>query len=388
MKLPDRRLVSGIYLIMLAYAASVTMIGPLMPELIRDYGLRISQGGLIMTFQSVGGIAAIVLGGLLSDKVSKGHLIAGAFFAYAVSLFLVAAAPNYGVLLGMFLLLGASTRLVDTVNNAYTADLHPDSHEKALNLLHTFFGLGALTGPLLTRLLLSRGTHWATAYAVLGVLCLGILVFFVTNLRREPSGLSSRPGAEDAASHVPLRSHRMWLLCAVMILYVGHQSGLVTWLPMYLETHVGAAPYESSLALSLLWVGIILGRFSCSRITQWIPSETIIPWGGLVGGFSMLAALAFGRAEAVMIGVFIAGLFTGAIIPLLVNIACLWFPKNTGTVSSMIFLSGTAAMMTLPWLLGFAAEHLGFGAAMPFTGVTLLVVFVLGLFIRKQQIGG
>lgn len=356
-----------------------------MPELIRDYGLRISQGGLIMTFQSVGGIAAIVLGGLLSDRVSKGRLIAGAFFAYAVSLFLVAAAPSYGVLLGMFLLLGASTRLVDTVNNAYTADLHPDSHERALNLLHTFFGIGALSGPLLTRLLLNMGTRWATAYAVLGLLCLAIFAYFLLQLRREPASPNSRPGSADASPQLPLRSRRMWLLCSIMVLYVGHQSGLVTWLPLYMETHVGAAPYESSLALSLLWVGIIIGRFSCSRITRWIPPGIIIPWGGLVGGCSLLAALAVGRVDALMAGVFTAGLFTGAVIPLLVNIACRWFPNNTGTVSSMIFLSGTLAMMTLPWLLGFAAETWGFGAAMPFTGATLLVVFVLGLLIQRPK---
>src|SRR5690606_34871947 len=137
-------LTPGLYMLMLAMAISITMIGPLMPELVAQYGLRLSEGGLFMTFQSIGGIFAIAIGGMLADRMSKTHLLAGSFLLYAVSLFLVATAPTYYLLLVIFFVLGASTRLVDTVNNALVADLHTQNQDAALSLLHTFFAVGAL----------------------------------------------------------------------------------------------------------------------------------------------------------------------------------------------------------------------------------------------------
>ena len=64
-----------LYVLMTIYAVSNTMIGPLMPRIIDEYGLRLSQGGLILTFQSIGGILAIIIGGIVADAVKKPRLI-------------------------------------------------------------------------------------------------------------------------------------------------------------------------------------------------------------------------------------------------------------------------------------------------------------------------
>jgi len=170
----------------------------------------------------------------------------------------------------------------------------------------------------------------------------------------------------------------------VMIMYVGHQSGLVVWLPMYLQDFLGATPFLGSLSLSLLWVGIILGRLLCSRLTRYLQAEKIVIAGGLAGGLIIMAGFASQQPLWIVISTGLAGLASGAVIPLLVNIACDWFPHNSGTASAMIFLSGTLSTMVFPWLIGWTAELVSFQWAINITGVTLIAVFLLGLLLLRE----
>lgn len=376
-------LLGGVYLLMLSFAVSVTMLGPLMPQLIAEYGLRLSQGGLVVTARSVGGVLAIVAGGLLADRWNKGVFVGASFLLYVISLFLIATAPLYGVLLLMFFLLGASTHLVDVINNALAADLYPERRGRVLNILHTIFGVGALLGPLFTGLVLNRGISWAAAFGVLGALCTAVLLVFAVVLWRHPL-----PSAAAAAKDLPspralLTDGRVLLLCAIMSAYVGKQIGLVTWLPMYMEDTLGASTGLASVSLSLMWVGIIGGRFACSRLPAERSPLPIIGWGGLAGFLVLTLAFVLRLPILVTAAVALAGLFTGATIPLLVNAACQWFPRNTGTASSMIFLSGTLAAMVVPWFMGLLAEVFGFTPAMLFSGLSLLLVFGLSRMVMR-----
>ena len=370
-------LVKGVYLLMVSYAISVTMVGPLMSRLIADYGLRLSQGGLIMTSQSIGGVLAILIGGPLADRLNKGIMTAGFFFIYVAALFAIATAPSYGVLLAMFFALGASTRLVDTVNNALVADLSPGRRSSALNLLHTIFGVGALFGPIFTRLLLENGVSWSAAYGFLGAFCALVAVAFVSMLRRHPLPVTVGQAQGVPSPKLLLGSKRMWLLCGVMVCYVGSQVGLMTWLPMYMETALESTPVVASVSLSLLWIGIIAGRFGASRLPNAADPLPIIGWGSLLSGLFLLVGYLSGSIPVVLTVVPLAGFAAAAVIPLLVNVACEWFPRNTGTASSMIFLSGSMASMTIPWLIGFIAEYAGFRGAILLTAFTPFGIFAL-----------
>ncbi len=376
-------LITGVYLLMLCFAVSVTMLGPLMPELIAQYGLRLSEGGLMVSARSIGGVLAIVLGGLLADRWNKGMFVAASFLIYVISLFFIATAPLYTVLLVMFFFLGASTHMVDVVNNALAADLYPERRGAILNILHTIFGVGALLGPLLTRLVMGQGVSWAAAFGALGVVCALVLVVFSVILWRHPL-----PPAADTSVDLPspkalLTDVRMFLLCGIMIMYVGHQIGIVTWLPMYMQDSLGASPDLASLALSALWMGIILGRFGCSRLPATVDPLPIIAYGGLAGGIVLTLGFVLQMPLLLTFSVALAGLFTGATIPLLVNAACEWFPRNTGTASSMIFLSGSLSAMLIPWLMGLVAELFGFWLAMMFSGVSLIFVFALSIAVMR-----
>lgn len=379
-----------LYILMTLYAVSITMIGPVMPRLISEYAIRTSQGGLIITVSSLGGILSIIIVGLLADHLSKPKLIWFSYIFFGLSFFLVAYVRIYSALLFLFFIFGASSRITDTVINAYISDLHKERRSVYLNLLHTFFGVGAFAGPIYIRFLIDRDFSWQKAFSYLGILCLvviAIMYFILPKQRKDPQ-------TDPAQQTNPLKhmtalrgSPVMLTVCLIMFFYLGHQVGVVTWIPMYMLEELQAGPALASWALSLFWVGIILGRFVCSCLAKKVSVPLIIGFGS-IGGFVIFGGGLLWRDHILLIiSLAVTGLLTGATIPLLVTMACDYHPRHSGAVSSLIFFSGSLAAMLFPWLIGLIAESAGFQTAMLLSWAVIGLCAAGGFYLCKSVNG-
>ena len=374
-----------LHLLMLFYAFSVTMIAPMLPVLIEQYNLSLGQGGLFMTFLSIGGILAILAGGMVIDRLKKSLVVGASFLVYSCCLLLMDLVPSFKVLLGMFFILGASTKLLDTTINAFVSDLHGDNRSFQINLLHTFFGIGALLGPLYSRVLLTHGVFWGNTFRLLGAICLFIMLLYTVSLKVYPES-GQRMKTSGAKSRLGfVFSREIILLCIIMILYKGHQSGVNNWLPMYLQDTLKFDPFFSSLALSVFWVGLILARLTCPRLLRWIDSRQLLLWGNFLGGIILLGGLIINIPLVLMLSVGITGFLTGATMPLLIVLGCDWYPENSGAVSSMIYLSSTFSNMLFPWAFGVVGEATSFKGGMLLTGLPLLMILIFILPLLKRD---
>ncbi len=368
-------LTAGVFSLMLCYAVSITMLGPMMPDLIADYDLSLAGGGLFMSLQSAGGILSILVAAGGADRVHKTRLLALLFSLYAAGLHLISTAPLYPLLLASFALVGASTSVLDAISTAFIADLHPHRRDIRLSQLHTFFAIGALLGPLLTRTLLDLGGTWQDVYSTLGYVCLLVLGLFLLSTR------SPHPAApaEEVTQSGPLQvlaivtSSRMWSLCVIAFLYLS-QSGLVVWLPMYVETHLHSSPLLGSISVSAMWVGIIIGRWGYGFLTPYIDVPTTLRWGALLGGISLITGFTLQSPGLLVLTVGLKGALTGPVLPLVLHLACSRFPTNSGAVSCLIFLSGFLGTMIFPWLLGFAGELLGLHISIYAAAVAIVAI--------------
>lgn len=374
-----------LYLLMMAYAVSVTMIGPVMPVLIEQYNLRLSQGGLVTTLQSTGSILAIITGGMISDSIRKSYIICTAFFLYIISLLLVSTSPSYTILLAIFFLLGASTKTVDSIINAYISDLHPDRRGLFLAFLHIFFGTGALIGPLFIRTLLNRGIAWFEAFRFLGIICLAVLLGFMLLINR--TGIKESPKANINTANIftLFKDSRILMLCLVMLMYAGHQSGVVLWMSTYSEKVLNAGTFFSSYIISFFWVGIITGRVTYPVLSKRFSPRKLLAVGSLLGGFLLVSGIIVSTPFILAAAVTLAGALTGATYPILIALGCSWYPENSGAVSSAFFLCSAIASMFFPWLIGLTGEIFNLKTGMFITGTNLLIIPLLLLSLKDIQ---
>lgn len=373
-----------LYLMTMMSAATMTMIGPIMPRIITEHGLELSQGGLIMTLQSIGGVGSIILGGIIADFVKKSRLIFVSFFILGLSLLLLLYVANFTIILAVFFLFGAANRLFDSISNAYMSDIHLTNKALYLNLMHTIFGIGAFAGPIYAGYLLDRGISWNRVFSYMGIACIifALLMPLITSY-----GLSGNKSiTRNAVSYGnPLRHFTVfrdntliWPLCLIMLLYMGHQSILVTWIPMFMKINMAASTTLTGVALSSLWLGIMLGRLICSYLTYKIPVIKLLMIGSLLGGIILGLGFLSQSIVLLILALGFSGLLSGATIPLIVTIACERYPSHTGSATSLIFLSGAFSMMIFPWFAGKIADKISFGSAMSLSWITLIVILLLG----------
>ncbi len=210
---------------------------------------------------------------------------------------------------------GPSTRYMDMVANALVADLHADRKERALSLLHAIFGVGALLGPLYARVLVDATGAWTNAYTLLGAAGLAVLASRLSLRARRGAQRSPVPAAARGGAGRLLRSRDVWLLAAILFLYVVHQSGLTVWLPTYMEREMGASKWLASVGPSLLWLGIVAGRFLTSALAMRLGGRRILVWGHVAGGRGADGGGALSLAGALAAGVVAAGVATGCRLP-------------------------------------------------------------------------
>lgn len=385
----------ALFVMTFLYALSMTMIGPLMPYIIAAFSVRLSVAGLLVTVQQFGGALAIVAAALFADRAHKPLLIAAAFAAFSVSLAVASAAPWYLMLTGAFFFLGASSRLFDSVGNADVARWNPARSATLLSLLHTVFAVGALTGPIAVTALLESGFSWRVPVALLaataGIAVLAYIWFNRPLRPAYPTADSVEVAGRTVGALAVLRALRTWVACAAMLAYVGHQAGFTVWLPMFLQTTLGASAGLAAAALSLYWAGIIVGRLIAAAIAGRVTIKTQLIVGGPAGAIMLLLAFASRDPRLFTAAAFAAGVTGGAVIPNLVTLVCAWFPANTATASSVLFLMATFGHMVFPFTVAAVSEAAGFAVGFLIPVLALGAVAIPALILpaaRGDRAGG
>jgi len=155
-----------------------------LPAQIVDYAIdRATIGITFFTFSAAFFLAGATTGWLMERCGTRLALLVGSG-AYVVGALVIAARPSFAALVLLQLLTGYGTGVIESVLQAYLAGL--PAQTARLNLLHGFFGVGALVGPVAATWVLER-TQWTVVWLLLGLAVVaGLLLLLRTGtLRRD-----------------------------------------------------------------------------------------------------------------------------------------------------------------------------------------------------------
>ncbi len=378
-------------LAMLLYGVSAVLIGPTLPGMIAQFELSLTAAGLIGTLQNAGGVAGAVGVLLLADRFSRPATILISFALLGATLIAIGTADRYLTLAVAFAASGLFIRIVDVMLNAHTGDLTPGDSGKALSALHMFYSIGAFAGPMVARALMRSGMSWAGVYVVVGVLyfaalfaTVGFFRGYLASGRRSP-----QPRRTAEAHRQAVTGGRPIVVIAVLsfvlFFYAMHQIGVVAWLPYYLESGRGASSDLASVSLSAYWVGIIGGRFAAARVVARVGAERIL-CAGAFGGAVAASAGVLMPAAAAAVGCFaLAGLASGATIPLAYSVGYRALPERTGSVTAWMSLVMLGGKVLSPWLVGALADRVTLVFAMMLPALVLLASGALGVVVLRKM---
>jgi fucose permease len=384
-KTPLVALTVSLYVLMFAYAFSVTMIGPLIPVFMDAYHVSLSQSGLVSLFQGLGGAVTVLFGIAFADKIRRSLLVTVAFGVYCGATLLMAVAPPYVVLLILFCFLGGGTRLLDATLNAYISDIHPAKRGFYLTLLHACFGVGALIGPLFSTVFISSRVHWPYAFLALGSFSVAILIVYTLVQRKIPV---ARPQVSAAGpkSIVSLLKERDLVRLSFMALsYVAFALSVSVWMPSYMVSQLHTSVVFASLPVSAMWIGIFCGRIAYSFLSLKYAIKHLLLFSSLAAGAVMIATVIINAPAVYVGGLCIAGFLVGATMPLSIAQGNNKMPGYSGAVSSLLTFAGVVGLLFFPWLIGVIADAAGFWYGIALTALFPCAIAVFSAFLSKPR---
>ncbi len=334
--------------------------GVLIPYQMADYHVDKVVVGLLFFAYSGGYVLSGLANGPMIHRLGvRGHLVSGSA-VYLVTALGIGLHPGYGGLVGATAALGFGSGVLDSGLNAYIASL--PRHTTLLNLLHAFYGIGALVGPVLATQLVHRHVPWQDTYLVLAACVVPLIVGFAV-------ALPARTAVPDESAGSPLRlafGHRaVWLGALFLFLCVGVEITIGNWGFTLLTQGQGRDELTAGYVVSGYWLGLTAGRFLISAATSRAGiGPAAMLYGCLAGAVGSVVLIWVGPAPFgfALLGFFLGPMFptTIAVTPSLVPVRLV--PAAIGLMIGSSVIGGGL----FPFVAGALAQRFGLLVLLPY----------------------
>ena len=343
------------------------------------------DGGISLIFvgSSTGYMYGSFFGGRQLDR-GRGHRVWATCMIIAIAMItLISQIRDLAPLVGAFVILGAVSGVGDVSGNTLVVWSRPESPGSALNALHAFFGVGALTAPLLTnRAIAWSGSLWpiVVPLGLISLICCATLL--TTSAPTKTRTLAERSDPDvDAAS---LRRSQLAVVSLFFFVYVSLEIGFANWIHTYVEQiHYGGANTATGIT-AIFWVGFSLGRVASIGLARRFSAGWM-----LVGSMSvaMLSSISLVVVNGGNVGLWIvAFLFGLSIAPQFASMiayAEAHFVLSGAATSAFIGAAGLAGLV-MPWGLGQLFDARGPGVLPPVTLGACIATVAVGLWVRHM----
>jgi FHS family glucose/mannose:H+ symporter-like MFS transporter len=344
--------------------------GLLVPSLIRSIEHDFSQTdagmGVFYFINAVAYASGSFGGGVVTERIGRRRVLILAAVSLGVGLAMIGTIPVWALLLVAAVPAGFGAGAIDGGVNGLILDLFPAARGRALNTVHLFFSVGALTCPLVVGQLVGAGVVWQTlvlATAAVTIPLGGLFAIVTLPLGRHSAAVAT-PG-ERVTGRV-LFSWPLIALGIAIACYVASEIGVSSWLVRFLD----AAPLALATgALSLFWAGLAVGRLVSARFSDRFDHLRLATVSALVAGGAIIAAVLVPSTGASIALFAVVGFASGPVFPLIIAIGGERHPDRSAAISGFLTAAAVAGGVIYPPIMGFLSVNVGLVIAMFGTGL-------------------
>ncbi len=370
------------YAAMFMLGFTISLLGPSLPGIAQRTGITLPQAGLLFTLFSAGSIAATILLARYNDRPARRWTFLAGALLMAVGLWGVAASNTF-LLTGIAVALtGLAMSTEGTVPNAIFVDHFGAGAGRALNKLHVSVGVGSFVGPLVFAAALRLGGDYTIAYRVGAALMVLVALMWVAAL--PPPPVRAAPDGQGARRFNPLTVTPLLVMFALAMLYTGTEQVLAGWLFTYSRAAMEQVATTASLATSLFWGAMLLGRISAVALLGRVGNMRLVQVGLALAALGVLLILAGQLAPpAFWAGVLLVGLGFGPIFPTSLAYASQLEPSHSGAVGSFFVASGSVGAMILPLTAGSLIPAIGVAGSIALALFPIAIMLALASAARR-----
>lgn len=387
----------------------ITVInGTLLPHLRSVFELSYFQASLIESVWFIAYFFASIPSAKLIERIGyQKSLVTGLLImaAGAVGMMLAASLPSYGVTLLMLFVIASGITLLQVAANPYVAVLGPaDTASSRLNLVQAMNSMGTMLAPLFGAYLilgrskggtaeagsaaLTQAERLADAHAVVlpyGLVAV-VLVVLALVIARFPlpamGSATSRVAKEDRKNHSLWKHRNLVFGIGAIFIYLIAEIGVGNLFVNFVSRpDIGNMTTEAAgRYLTLLWGGMMVGRFVGSAIMQKVPAGIVLAVFS-IGAFIVMLATVFTTGHVAMWSLILVGLFHSIMFPTIFTLGIRGLGPLTEEGSGLLIMAiaGGALVAVHGWL----ADHYGLQQSFLLTAACELYILFYALWGSK-----
>lgn len=375
------------------------IIGPLVPDIIKDFHLSLTLVALLpFAFFIAYGVMSIPAG-MLNEKYKEKKVMVVAFIISCAGALLLALFPNYLTAVFSLFFIGCGMAMLQVVINPLLRTSGGEEHYAFNSVLaQLIFGAASFVSPLVYSYMvlnLQNGSTgkaaissivpanlpWISLYWLFAIVSL--LMVIVILVSRFPKVILSHEEKAGALKiHLNLLKNPIVILYFLGIFcYVGTEQGIANWISQFLfQYHQYDPQTTGAKAVAYFWglmtAGGVLGLFLLKIMDsrKVLVSFTILAMVCLSLGLFSGGRTALWAFPAV-------GFFASVMYPVIFSLALNSLNEHHGAFSG-ILLTGVIGGAVIPLIIGWIGDHFGLRAGMYFIYITMAYILSVGLWAK------
>lgn len=325
-------------------------MGAVMPALRKDLDISATLTNAHVSAIAIGMMSMGLLAERIASRIGRRSAIWLGMCGIVLGMLLLALAPSAWLTLPVALLfIGAAGSLVVALTPAALSDYQPE--HRAVALAESSVVSSVIGGIVPATVGLSQrfGFGWGGASAV----PIGLLALMIAKFRRTPVPEAS-DSQHETDTKIPL-GRGFWAFWLTLVFTDSFEFGLIFGAAVLLE-YRGMSQAAAATALSLLFWGMIVGRFTGSRLVRRVDPIILLRVtfalaliGCLIHWLSPVLAIS-------LVGLFLAGIGMSNLYPLTTTIGLQAASFNSSAAGSRLSLATGISMLISPLLFGILTD--------------------------------
>lgn len=364
-----------IYFAFISLGLPDSLLGVSWPVMQPGFQVPFSFAGIVSMVISGGTIISSLLSGRVIQRFGTGKVTFVSVMMTALALLGFSLAPSFNWIILMAVPLGLGAGAVDSGLNAYVAEHYQARH---MSWLHSFWGIGALTGPLIMSQMIASDQSWRSGYLLVSIIqfVLVVVLFFSLLLWSKPPSpvhdVIPHPQARlvrTTGIFFPLQIPGVKFVLVAFLFYCGIEATVGLWGSSYLVRVRGLDAAAAAVWVSTYYGSITAGRLIAGFITMRVSNKVLIRMGQLIILVGVILLFLPLPAISALVSFILIGLGCAPIFPSMLHETPVRF-GNEGSQHVMGFQMASAYIGTtfLPPIFGFIASN---------SSLALLPLFVL-----------
>ncbi len=375
---PNYTLVS-VSLCKFLYGFYTAAIGSLIVPIGATFNIDTGIQSIVFPFNYFGQIVIIFFIGYFADKLGKKIVHTASLILLAVFALLFNYVSNFYLFLILFFFMGLFGISINTISDATVSDTFKEKKGFYLNIAHVFFGLGALTSPIVFNLVFSATGDFRTVYFILFIIAFVILVLIA--IARYPT-VGDKPIRPSVILEL-LKNKKILYLCVFALLSAGVMHSVSGWIPTLFQKNLGVSAEISNYSLSFFWISIVIGRIVTAFLSRKYREALLLRTLNMMIFFVLAATFFLDNYTLLLAAYLLFGFLLGGTFPLVIAYSAEIYPKYSTTRLATVFSFTAMGMLLIPTMVGVLGRYFLIYKTIAFTSIVFLVYIFI--FYRKLR---